>query len=136
MTLEELRAIAAKASKVVGWYPYPKGDGYHPGKASVRGPYGRWFLVEGGVDANGELYEGMADLNDDAKFAAAALNNFAPLLDEIDRLRSALALTLSHTRACSYDRAIGDEGDFCTCDLARRRALVEHRIISPEYKKF
>lgn len=26
-----------------------------------------------------------------------------------------------HTRSCSYDNAIGDEGDFCSCNLSERK---------------
>lgn len=46
----ELREIANKSTRVVGWYPHSQYDGYHLGKASVRGPFGRWLLVEGGVE--------------------------------------------------------------------------------------
>jgi hypothetical protein len=93
MTKDErkmLRDLASKSSCVVSWYPYSLGDGYHPGQASVRGPSGRWFLVTGGESGSmtGGLGEGVAELNDDARFAAAAMNNLVPLLDEIDRLEA------------------------------------------------
>lgn len=87
---KKLRELANASTRVVGWYPHSQYDGYHPGRASVRGPFGRWFLVEG---ANGEV-EGspiypVADLYDDAKFAAAAMNNLVALLDRIDELENA-----------------------------------------------
>lgn len=84
-----LRLLAAKSTEVVSWYPYPLGDSYHPGQASVRGPFGRWFLVGGGDNGMGDPIKypvPVADLDDDARFAAAAMNNLVPLLDEIDRL--------------------------------------------------
>ncbi len=85
--LNMLRILAEKSTRVQGWYPYSTGDGYHPTEASVRGPFGRWFRVSGGESgAGGKLGEGVADLNDDAKFAAAAMNNLVALLDENDML--------------------------------------------------
>lgn len=44
---------------------------------------------------------------------------------EIRKLKSMLAGTLTHTRGCTYDNAPGDEGDFCTCGLAKRRKLCK-----------
>jgi hypothetical protein len=81
-----LRELAAKSTRVQGWYAHSQYDGYHPGKASVRGPFGRWLLVEGGENKPGELGQGVADLYDDAKFAAAAMNNLPALLDALDRI--------------------------------------------------
>ncbi len=86
--LLELRELAAKSTRVVGWYAHSQHDGYHPGKAAVRGPFGRWMLIEGGENRPGEMGEGVADLYDDAKFAAAAMNSLVPLLNEIDQLKA------------------------------------------------
>lgn len=82
-----LRAIAEKSTPVVAWYPHGPGDGYHPGQGSVRGPFGRWFLVSGGDNGMQDPVKypvPVAPLEDDAKFAAAAMNNLVPLLDELD----------------------------------------------------
>ena len=93
---KELRELAAASTRVVNWYPHSQSDGgYHPGKASVRGPFGRWFLVSGGDNGMGDPIKypvPVADLYDDAKFAAAAMNNLVPLLDEVETLRDRLEL--------------------------------------------
>lgn len=91
LSLKELRELAVKFTHVVGWYPHGPGDGYHPGQASVRGPFGRWFLLSGGDNGMGDSVKHptpVADLIDDAKFASAAMNNLVPLLDEIERLEN------------------------------------------------
>lgn len=90
MTKDErkmLRELANKSTRVVGWYPHSQYDGYHLGNASVRGPFGQWFLVQGAEEGT-KYSEHVADLYDDAKFAAAAMNNLVALLDEIDRLEA------------------------------------------------
>lgn len=131
MTNDELRELAAKSTRVVGWYPHSQYDGYHPGKASVRGPYGRWLLVEGGENKPGELGHGVADLYDDAKFAAAAMNNLVHLLDEIDRLKKevqqlkqdwqdgneALIVLLSYYRFRNEDNKCGLCTDIKPCNF-------------------
>lgn len=84
--LEQLRDLCDKSTRVNAWYPHSQYDGYHSGKASIRGPFGRWLLVEGGESGapGGKLGSGVADLYDDAKFAAAAMNSMPALLDLID----------------------------------------------------
>lgn len=87
---KEIRDALEKSTKVVGWYPHSQFDGYHLGKASVRGPFGRWFLVEGGDNGMGDPVKHptpVADLFDDAKYAAIAMNSVPVLLNEIDELR-------------------------------------------------
>lgn len=94
MDRKALRALAEASTRVVGWYPHSQYDGYHPGKASVRGPFGRWLLVEGGDNGMRDPVKyptPVADLYDDAKFAAAAMNNLVPLLDAIDEMEKELA---------------------------------------------
>ena len=88
LDLEKLKELEKKSTRVVQWYVYPEGDGYHPGQASVRGPFGRWLLVNGADDAPAEE---VATKTDDAKFAAAAMNNFLPLIEEVERLRKEVA---------------------------------------------
>jgi hypothetical protein len=96
---EYLRNLAKNSTEVVAWYPHSKGDGYHPGRSCVRGPFGRWMLIEGGDNGMGDPVRyptPVADLDDDAKFAAAAMNNMVPLLDEIDRLEAEIGWLKSH----------------------------------------
>lgn len=88
MTRDELmmlRALAAKSTAAVAWYPHGQVEQCSSFKfgASVRGPFHRWLYVEE-VDPR---YKGnVAEAEDDAKFAAAAMNNLVPLLDYIDKL--------------------------------------------------
>ena len=89
---KHLREIAANSTRVVAWYPHSQYDGYHPGKASIRGPFGRWMLIEGGENEPGKLGSGVADLTNDAIFGAEAMNNLVPLCDEIDALRARIIL--------------------------------------------
>lgn len=94
-----LRALAEASTNVVAWYPHSQYDGYHPGQAAVRGPFGRWFLVSGGDNGMNDPVKyptPVADLYDDAKFAAAAMNNLIPLLDEIEALEAEIALLKLH----------------------------------------
>ncbi len=106
----ELRKLAENSTKVVSWYPHSQYDRYHPGKASVRGPFGRWFLLDGGECKNGspELGQGVADLYDDAKFAAAAMNNLVPLLDRVEELEKSLYFVHLHLESMDkYSVVIG-----------------------------
>lgn len=84
--LKELRDLASKSTRVVAWYPHGRGNQCGLNEATVRGPCFRWFRVVGGEDYATRV----ADVEDDAKFAAAAMNNLVPLLDEIDALRALL----------------------------------------------
>lgn len=69
---EELRLLIEKSTPVVGWWE-------HGG--TIRGPWHRWFNCQLGTDTNGEH---LAPVEDDVKFAAAAMNNLVHLLDELD----------------------------------------------------
>lgn len=83
---DELRKLINNSTKVNGWYPYRGGDNYGP-EATVRGPFFRWFRVVGPTPSSEHF---TADSYDDAKFAAAAMNNLVKLLDEVDRLEDLL----------------------------------------------
>ena len=52
--IDKLKELYEKSTRVVSWYAHSQYDGYHPGKASVRGPYGRWMLIEGGSNGMGD----------------------------------------------------------------------------------
>lgn len=80
------RELEAKSTQVNAWYPHSQYDGYHHGKASVRGPFGRWLLVEGGDNGmdQREYPTPVADLYDDAKYAAEAMNNYPRALNDLD----------------------------------------------------
>ena len=73
--LNELREVAAKATQVVSWYPH---------STEVRGPFCRWFNVS---EVDDQYAKNVASQADDAKFAAAAMNNLVPLLDHIEKLQ-------------------------------------------------
>jgi len=79
---DELKKLKENSTPTVKWYPHSAGDTLPPNKASVRGPFGRWLIVQGG-----EGYEEqVATLNDDAKFAASAMNAVPELIDYVDEL--------------------------------------------------
>lgn len=102
---QELREIAENSTKVNSWTPHSEYDGYHPGKASVRGPFFRWLIVEQ-VDERDRKY--VADVYDDAKFAAAAMNNLVPLLNRVDKLTEALEFVHEHLKLMgNYSVVIG-----------------------------
>lgn len=81
---EELRALAAASTGVVAWHPHAGGDSYGP-EATVRGPFFRWLKV---LPVQEQYKHNVAEDVNDAKFAAAAMNNLVPLLDEIDALQA------------------------------------------------
>lgn len=92
--LDKLRTIACASTKAVAWYAHSQYDGSHPEQASVRGPFGRWFLVLGGDNGMGDPVKHptpVAGLFDDAKFAAAAMNSLSSLLDHIDAQAAEIA---------------------------------------------
>lgn len=116
---KELRKLAEASTEVVSWYPHSQYDGYHVGKASVRGPFGRWFLVSGGDNGMGDTIKyptPVADLFDDAKFAAAAMNNLIPLLNEIEQLE----VELSFARKLAIER--GKQVEAMELEIIRLRS--------------
>lgn len=78
---KEIEEKLENSTKVVKWYPYA-----YP--HTVRGPYGRWFLASGG-----EIYgdEHVADIQDDVKYCAIAMNSVPILLNEIKALRKEIS---------------------------------------------
>jgi len=76
--IKKLRELANKSTQVVAWHPHEE-DG------TIRGPFERWLTVKKVLPR----YEHeVANLSDEVKFVAAALNNFVPLLNEIERLQT------------------------------------------------
>jgi hypothetical protein len=69
---EQLRELITKSTPVVGWWEHT---------STIRGPWHRWFTCELGTDEKGEH---LAPVEDDVRFAAAAMNNLVHLLDELD----------------------------------------------------
>lgn len=85
LDLEELREVASKATQVVSWYPHSaSGTDDENVAATVRGPYGRWLKVSTVIE---QYKNRVANGVDDAVFAAAAMNNLVPLLDELEKAR-------------------------------------------------
>jgi len=81
--LDELLRVARAATQVVNWYSHGPYDGYHPGEASVRGPFFRWLIVKEGDGWDKSKPKPVADVEDDAKFAAMAMNNLVPLVESL-----------------------------------------------------
>lgn len=122
---KKLKEIADKSTKVVAWYPHEYGDDRAYGHATVRGPFGRWFACFGGDNGMNDPIKyptPVAEIADDVKFAAAAMNNLVPLCDEVDKLREQLrmaveAIKSALIRQCFCD---GDPNDSCAlCDDLR-----------------
>lgn len=55
--------------------------GWWDNGGTVRGPWHRWFTCQFGTDDKGEH---LSSVEDDTRFAAAAMNNLVHLLDELD----------------------------------------------------
>ncbi len=81
--LDALEALALKSTPVNSWYAHGPGDQCKNTEATVRGPYHRWFTISGATD---QYKEHVGDLYDDARFAAAAMNNMLPLIARIREL--------------------------------------------------
>lgn len=79
-TIEEIKELYKLSTMVVGWYSH------HPGQ--VRGPFCRWFEV---TDVAPEYQKYVASKADDARYAAAAMNNTPHLIDRIEELESQLS---------------------------------------------
>lgn len=85
--LEKAKGLKERSTRVVSWYAHSQHDGYRPGFATVRGPFFRWFLVEKGDDQGNNC---LADQEDDAKYAAFAMNALPLLVEICGRQREAL----------------------------------------------
>lgn len=79
LNLEQLKELMENSTDVVNWYAYSEFSG-----ATVRGPWGRWFRVD---DIVGPTKVHVASALDDAKYAAAAMNNLPKLIDELEQFR-------------------------------------------------
>lgn len=80
--LEELKRLCEASTQVVGWYAHP---------SAVRGPFGRWFTCSGGDNGMGDPVKypvPVAQISDDCKFAAAAMN----ALQKIQELEASLGV--------------------------------------------
>lgn len=75
--LERLRQLADKGSRMVHWYT-------HVNDGTIRGGYCRWFTCSEGSE---KLPASIASVEDDTRFAAAAMNSFIPLLEKVDALK-------------------------------------------------
>lgn len=75
--LRRLRELTDKSTRVVGWYA-------HSYSGEVRGPYHRWFKCTGNEDKKYPT----AEIEDDVKYAAAAMTSLPALLDHIDKLNN------------------------------------------------
>lgn len=109
--IDKLKELYEKSTRVVSWYAHSQYDGYHPGKASVRGPYGRWMLIEGGSNGMGDEKKyptPVADLYDDAQYTAAALNSVPHLINKITALE-ALAKHMAEAAEDFMDALCNDE---------------------------
>lgn len=70
--IKELRELKQNSTQVVKWYPHHD---------SVRGPFCRWFKV---TEVSEKDKKHVAYAGDDAKYAAAAMNELPALLDSLE----------------------------------------------------
>jgi len=103
MTKDErkvLRDLANQSTLVNAWYPHHGGKD-STAEATVRGPFNRWFKC---TNIELKYSHHVAEDYDDCRFAAAAMNNLVPLLDEVDRLEAETkklrALVNKNAEAC------------------------------------
>jgi len=80
--LNELSETLKNSTRVVAWYAHGPGDQSPLDTATVRGPYGRWFYVNGGAD----YPKNVAYVADDAKYAAASMNAIPKLIPLLSAL--------------------------------------------------
>lgn len=90
INLSKILELCSRATQVVSWYPHGPYDGYHPGEASVRGPFCRWLIVKEGGGWDESKPKPVANVEDDAEFAAAAMNNIVAIIEDNRRLVRAL----------------------------------------------
>ena len=79
--LQMLKDLEKKSTQVVGWYANYGGQ--------VRGPFNRWFNV---TEVAPEYQKHCGSAEDDAKFAAAAMNYLPVLIKRIEELEAQLAV--------------------------------------------
>ena len=77
-----IRELKEQSTQVVSWYAHGRGDQCQQDQATVRGPYHRWLVVMNGSD-----HGSLGDVEDDARYAAAAMNIVPYLLADNDELK-------------------------------------------------
>jgi hypothetical protein len=78
--IEELKELKSKSTVVNGWYPHGA-EGDENSEATVRGPFCRWLKVS---QVQPEYRKHVADMADDAKYAAAAMNSAPKLVAALE----------------------------------------------------
>lgn len=78
--LKMLKDLEKNSTQVVGWYA----NGH-----TVRGPFHRWFEV---TKVAPEYEKNVGSMEDDVRYAAAAMNYLPKLIERIEELEAQLAL--------------------------------------------
>jgi hypothetical protein len=78
--IDELCELYAKSTKVVAWYSH------YPGE--VRGPFCRWLKV---TEVDDQYKKHVAEIGDESRYAAAAMNNLPRLIVNIKQLEKRVA---------------------------------------------
>jgi hypothetical protein len=76
--LLELKDVITKSTQVVNWYDHGLEDG------TIRGPWNRWVTCSENIEEVDKGY--VAHRADDVAFACAAMQNFLPLVNEVQSL--------------------------------------------------
>lgn len=88
LTREEIKEyleVCDASTEVVGWYAYPSYSQCGGHQATVRGPFNRWFYVQGGEEWIGKSKQRVATLEEDAKFCSLAMTEFKTVLLNLER---------------------------------------------------
>lgn len=107
--IEKLKELEAKSTRVVSWYPHTQYDGSCLGYATVRGPFHRWFLVQHGQGDG----EGVADMYDDAKYAAASMNALPSLITHIEKLEKDREVLVEALKSVCSHKGMTNLGSCC-----------------------
>jgi len=93
-SIDEIKEAIVKSTKVVNWYPYhyEQKEGFG---ATVRGPNSRWLYVSEGYQTRES--SSLASPNDDADYAAMAMNSLPFLVEKIEELESQLLVEKEKT---------------------------------------
>ena len=84
--LEEISRIERAATKANTWFAHRGGDCYG-NRATVRGPFFRWFEVR---EVDPQYQKHVAEAYDDAQYAACAMNSVPALLETVRELTEML----------------------------------------------
>lgn len=90
---EKVLKEAEKSTRVVSWYAHPK---------EVRGPFHRWFTCS---DVSQEYRKDVAEIEDDCRFSATAMNSAERLAKAVIVLSDALCFI-----ACNDKEKYGNFG--------------------------